>query len=233
LKPISKGTKLSSSIQENALTNTMNSRSSSGDRFHFTSSNTVRGTRITCIGFASSNFSSSLTEAAAFNVPKANMYSLESMTSRKFLFPYFFSRLSKLLDNFFFAHLKNRGRVSCDHFPELLKMFLCFGFLSFHRSSPLIKFTMKSGYCQTFVLLLLMTAACAPFAYADTTFTFQYDANGNLISGDGKYYEYNDANQLVQVRQGDTIAGPVIAEYFYDASRQCVKKIENGVVTEC
>jgi RHS repeat-associated protein len=66
--------------------------------------------------------------------------------------------------------------------------------------------------------------------YAETSIINIYDANGNLVTGDGRYYEYNDANQLTKVRQGDQ-AGPVIAEYFYDAAGQRVKKIENGVVT--
>jgi len=77
----------------------------------------------------------------------------------------------------------------------------------------------------------LLLLACASIAYADTSIINVYDANGNLVTGDGRYYEYNDANQLVRVRQGDTITGPVIAEYFYDFSGQRVKKIENGVVT--
>lgn len=81
------------------------------------------------------------------------------------------------------------------------------------------------------IALMLCLLMAASSVYADTSIINVYDANGNLVTGDGRYYEYNDANQLVQVRQGDTIAGPIIAEYFYDASGQRVKKIENGVVT--
>jgi RHS repeat-associated protein len=65
---------------------------------------------------------------------------------------------------------------------------------------------------------------------ATTTMNLVYGANGNLISGDGNYYEYNDANQLVKVRFGDQ-SGPVIAQYFYDYTGQRIKKIENGVTT--
>jgi RHS repeat-associated protein len=68
------------------------------------------------------------------------------------------------------------------------------------------------------------------YSHAATILTYEYDANGNLISGDGKYFEYNDANQLVRVRQ-DNASGPVIAEYFYDYTGQRIKKIENGVTT--
>ena len=67
-------------------------------------------------------------------------------------------------------------------------------------------------------------------AYADVSPVNQYDANGNLISGDGKYYTYNDANQLRMVQENDQ-NGKVVSEYFYDFSGQRVKKIENGVTT--
>lgn len=87
-------------------------------------------------------------------------------------------------------------------------------------------------------MLKTMTFICAMFClsmatlnvWAETSIINVYDANGNLVSGDGRYYEYNDANQLVRVRQGDS-AGAVIAEYVYDHSGQRVKKVENGVVT--
>ena len=59
---------------------------------------------------------------------------------------------------------------------------------------------------------------------------FEYDAAGNMVSEQGKYYEYNDANQLVRVRK-DSPAGEIIAEYVYDYQGQRVKKTENGVTT--
>lgn len=79
-------------------------------------------------------------------------------------------------------------------------------------------------------LISLLTFALMSEASATTSLTYEYDANGNLIQGDGKYYEYNDGNQLVRVRHGDQ-NGPVIAEYFYDYTGQRIKKIENGVTT--
>jgi len=45
--------------------------------------------------------------------------------------------------------------------------------------------------------MLLLLFAVAPGVNAAASLTFEYDANGNLIQGDGEYYEYNDANQLV------------------------------------
>jgi len=80
------------------------------------------------------------------------------------------------------------------------------------------------------IFLSVMVLFHALAGLAATSLKYEYDANGNLICGDGKYYEYNDANKPVRVRHGDK-DGPVIAEYVYDHSGQRVKKIENGVTT--
>ena len=58
----------------------------------------------------------------------------------------------------------------------------------------------------------------------------QYDGNGNMVSGNGLFYEYNDANRLVRVREKAS-DGPVISEYWYDYKGQRVKKVENGITT--
>lgn len=142
LAPNSKGTRKSSSITVKALMKIMNSRKYSGDIFRFTSSNIVRGIRMVCKWPVSSSFSSNLNDASALDGPKANMYSFESMTSRKFFFPNFFPRFAKLFDNLFLAHLENGGRISRDHLSELFKMF--FGlpgirFISSHFLLPLNK----------------------------------------------------------------------------------------------
>ncbi|MCP4105376.1 MAG: peptidoglycan DD-metalloendopeptidase family protein [Desulfobacteraceae bacterium] len=79
-----------------------------------------------------------------------------------------------------------------------------------------------------FLSIVLLILPC--ITLAATSVEYEYDANGNLIQGVGKYYEYNDANKLVRVRHGDE-SGPVIAEYFYDSNGQRVKKIENGATT--
>jgi len=80
------------------------------------------------------------------------------------------------------------------------------------------------------ILIAFFIFALIPYVNATTSLIYQYDANGDLIQGDGKHYEYNDANQLVRVRHGDQ-TGPVIAEYFYDYTGQRIKKIENGITT--
>jgi RHS repeat-associated protein len=73
----------------------------------------------------------------------------------------------------------------------------------------------------SFALILASQSASA----AGVELDYRYDANGNLIQGDGKYYEYNDANRLVRVRHRDS-QGPVIAEYLYDSNGQRARKIE-------
>ena len=85
-------------------------------------------------------------------------------------------------------------------------------------------------YLILITMLSLTLWMFAPAAYADVTPLNKYDANGNQVSGDGKFYEYNDANQLIRVRQND-INGAVISEYFYDYTGQRVKNVENGVTT--
>lgn len=85
--------------------------------------------------------------------------------------------------------------------------------------------TQWSG-CLLWLWWILLLAL--PVSAADQK--YHYDANGNLISGDGKYFEYNDANKLVRVRHLE-INGPILAEYVYDHSGQRIKKIEVGITT--
>lgn len=49
------------------------------------------------------------------------------------------------------------------------------------------------------------------------------DANGNLVSGDGFYREYNGFNQLARVRFGNNASAPLVNEFQYDP-------IENRVI---
>lgn len=41
------------------------------------------------------------------------------------------------------------------------------------------------------------------------------DANGNLITGDSFYREYNELNQLIRVRQGNLSSSPVLEEFIW------------------
>ncbi|MBI5676156.1 MAG: hypothetical protein HZC48_10090 [Nitrospirae bacterium] len=102
------------------------------------------------------------------------------------------------------------------------------------KDSEQVGMTAKGNGMKQFIsiitLLSFIFVFIVPSVHADTALTYDYDANGNLIRGDGKYYEYNDANKLVKVRHGDQ-SGPIIAEYFYDYNGQRIKKVENGVAT--
>lgn len=46
-------------------------------------------------------------------------------------------------------------------------------------------------------------------------YTLQYDANGNMISGFGKYLEYDGWNRLSRIRDTNS-TGVILADYFYD-----------------
>lgn len=90
---------------------------------------------------------------------------------------------------------------------------------------PMYRSLRKAVSCL--VVLLLIFAISSSCSAATDTFT--YDANGNMISGSGFSYEYNDANQLIQViNESDS---STVADYFYDSNGQRVKKIENGITT--
>jgi RHS repeat-associated protein len=74
----------------------------------------------------------------------------------------------------------------------------------------------------------------------DSTFTYSYDANGNLVeqvgkgTGDRTVYTYDAENQLIGVDRF-TVAGggtPVlVADYKYDALGRRIEKNVNGVIT--
>ncbi|MCI5124042.1 MAG: hypothetical protein D3925_06095, partial [Candidatus Electrothrix sp. AR5] len=70
-----------------------------------------------------------------------------------------------------------------------------------------------------FIITALVTFLTAPAHSA--LVKFEYDPAGNMVSEQGKYYEYNDANQLVRVRK-DSPTGEIIAEYVYDYQGQRV-----------
>ena len=58
-----------------------------------------------------------------------------------------------------------------------------------------------------------------------TDSNISYDSNGNREAGFGLYFEYNNFNQLVRVRNG-TVGGTIIEEYTYDANGNRVMKYE-------
>lgn len=55
------------------------------------------------------------------------------------------------------------------------------------------------------------------------TNTLHYDANGNLIEGFGKTYDYNEFNNLVKIKDKNT--GSTIESYVYDHEGNRIKKV--------
>jgi len=83
---------------------------------------------------------------------------------------------------------------------------------------------MKKRVVVVFLTLVLILSTIS-FAKATAEYNLTYDGNGNLITGDGKYREYNEFNQLKRIRE-DNETGRIIAEYSYDDQGNRIKKIE-------
>jgi|SRR3989344_4296831 len=70
-------------------------------------------------------------------------------------------------------------------------------------------------------IFMLWLIASLPVVHAETS-NLVTDANGNLISGDGLYREYNSLNQLVNVRNGSTSSAPLLQQFVYHPSEERV-----------
>jgi len=81
---------------------------------------------------------------------------------------------------------------------------------------------MKSIKYLTCVAMVLATLILIqPMVHAETL-NLIYDANGNLVSGDGKYREYNSLNQLAKVYNGTGDSGTLLQEYQYHPTEERV-----------
>jgi len=72
---------------------------------------------------------------------------------------------------------------------------------------------------------IIMLVVNIPLSYSTS---LSYDANGNLVSGDGLYREYNSLNQLWRVRNL-TQEGNVLLSYVYHPTeeRVLIKNVSN------
>jgi len=90
---------------------------------------------------------------------------------------------------------------------------------------------MRKIIALTLALLIISLPVC----FADSI-SLSYDANGNLVTGDGIYREYNSLNQLWKVRNGSNSSGTLLQEYTYHPveERVLIKKNywNNGSVKE-
>ncbi|MBI5398001.1 hypothetical protein HZB03_00925, partial [Candidatus Woesearchaeota archaeon] len=75
------------------------------------------------------------------------------------------------------------------------------------------------------VLLVISLPVC--FA---SELNLVYDANGNLVTGDGLFREYDGLNQLVRVRNGSTSTSPLLEEFVHHPieERILLKKVYNA-----
>jgi RHS repeat-associated protein len=64
-------------------------------------------------------------------------------------------------------------------------------------------------------VLLFLFISISPVFASQLNQTLTYDGNGNLITGDGKYREYNEFNQLLRVYDGSYSNGTILESYFY------------------
>jgi RHS repeat-associated protein len=64
------------------------------------------------------------------------------------------------------------------------------------------------------VLFLLFLIVIQPLVFAETL-NLIYDANGNLVSGDGVFRVYNSLNQLWKVYNGSDSSGELLLQYMY------------------
>jgi len=78
-----------------------------------------------------------------------------------------------------------------------------------------------------FVFIFLLVLSVISYSSALAEYNLTYDGNGNLISGDGKYREYNEFNQLIKIYQGNDSSGDLLEEYIHHPTgdRVLVKKV--------
>lgn len=65
------------------------------------------------------------------------------------------------------------------------------------------------------LLLILVFILSLVSVFADEL-NLVYDADGNLVTGDGLYRQYNGLNQLVKVYNGSDSSDPILQEFVYD-----------------
>jgi RHS repeat-associated protein len=78
-------------------------------------------------------------------------------------------------------------------------------------------------------LFLALLMATVPITFA-AELRLTYDANGNLVTGDGKYRVYNSLNQLSAVYNGTSTNGTLLETYvFHPTEERVLKKVSyNG-----
>ena len=73
---------------------------------------------------------------------------------------------------------------------------------------------MKAKYLGAVALSLMFLIISIPLIHAQEI-NYVLDANGNLVTGDSFYREYNELNQLIRIREGNLSTGKVLEEYTW------------------
>jgi hypothetical protein len=90
-------------------------------------------------------------------------------------------------------------------------------------------FYWKNALILSFLIFLIISIP--PVFASELNKSLTYDGNGNLITGDGKYREYNEFNQLVRVYNGSTYdPTQVLEEYVYSPTEENIPKISGSLI---
>ncbi|MBI4451951.1 hypothetical protein HY637_00850 [Candidatus Woesearchaeota archaeon] len=88
------------------------------------------------------------------------------------------------------------------------------------------------NYIRNIAIILAFLIISLPFIYADEL-NLVTDENGNLITGDSFYREYNELNQLIRIRSGNLSNGQILEEFIWHPTEEriLVKDVfSNGVL---
>lgn len=92
-----------------------------------------------------------------------------------------------------------------------------------------------NSYLKVIVSLLVYLVVSLPVIFAQEL-NLQYDAIGNLVTGDGLYREYDGFNHLIRIRQGNTSSGNITEEFIWHPTeeRVFIKKVyyNNGTLKD-
>ncbi|MEK6858361.1 MAG: RHS repeat-associated core domain-containing protein [Nanoarchaeota archaeon] len=90
----------------------------------------------------------------------------------------------------------------------------------------------KALFILSLVFFAVLLSSLHFSSAIEIEYNLTYDANGNLIQGFDKYFEYDGLNRLTEVRESDE-NGVLLEQYFYDSVGNRIKKITyNGAQNE-
>lgn len=77
-------------------------------------------------------------------------------------------------------------------------------------------------HCASLTALFLSVIIVSLPVCNAASLSLQYDQNGNLVTGDGLFREYNCLNQLVRVRNGSSNTSQLLVSFSYDPLQERV-----------